>query len=194
MPAWNALYEIRDFSSRVQRVEAFSGRQPLAIEKQDKLTWRIHGQGTITVRYATYWDSAGPFASQLNEEHAFINPAMVLLYAPDRRSEDVSLTFRDVPRNWRIESPLLASPVDTVSLKSLTAPSYDALADAPLELGSFSEFTVSGIRPPVRVALHGDSWKQSDVENTLRKICVYEIELMGGAPFDRYLFIYHIGK
>jgi predicted metalloprotease with PDZ domain len=32
------------------------------------------------------------------------------------------------------------------------------------------------------------------VENTLRKICKYEIELMGGAPFDHYLFIFHIGK
>ncbi len=194
MPAWNALYEIRDFSSRVQRVQAFSGQQPLAIEKLDKLTWRIQGQGTITVRYATYWDSAGPFASQLNEDHAFINPAMVLMYVPDRRNEDVSLTLRDVPRSWRIESPLLASATDTVSLDSLAAPSYDALADAPLELGSFSEFTIPGITPPVRVAIHGDGWKQTYVENTLRKICAYEIALMGGAPFDRYLFIYHTGK
>jgi predicted metalloprotease with PDZ domain len=44
------------------------------------------------------------------------------------------------------------------------------------------------------VAIHGDNWKQGDVENTLRKICKYEIELMGGAPFDHYLFVYHIGK
>jgi predicted metalloprotease with PDZ domain len=34
------------------------------------------------------------------------------------------------------------------------------------------------------VAIPGDNWKQGDVENTLRKICKYEIELMGGAPFD----------
>src|SRR5882757_7064871 len=31
MPAWNALYEIRDFSSRVQRVGAFNGSHPLPI-------------------------------------------------------------------------------------------------------------------------------------------------------------------
>ena len=33
MPAWNALYEIRDFSSRIQRVEASSGAQLVAHRK-----------------------------------------------------------------------------------------------------------------------------------------------------------------
>jgi predicted metalloprotease with PDZ domain len=194
MPAWNALYEIRDFSSRVQRVEASSGSQSLAVEKLDKLTWRIHDDGAITVRYAIYWDSAGPFASQLNGEHAFINPAMVLMYVPDRRGEDISLAFRDIPHSWRIESPLLALATDSTSLKPLSAHNYDALADAPIEWGTFTEFIMQGITPQIRVAIHGDGWKQGDMESTLRKICRYEIELMGGAPYDRYLFIYHVGK
>jgi len=54
MPAWNALYEIRDFSSRLQRVGAFNGSHPLPIEKIDKLTWRIRGEGLVTVHYAIY--------------------------------------------------------------------------------------------------------------------------------------------
>jgi predicted metalloprotease with PDZ domain len=194
MPAWNTLYEIRDFSSRVQRVQAYSASQPLSVEKLDKLTWRIQANGPVTVRYATYWDSAGPFASQLNEEHAFINPAMVLMYAPERRNEDVSVSFRDVPREWRVESSLLGAATNSTSSRPLTASTYDALADAPVELGSFSEFVISGITPSIRVAIHGEGWKQADVENTLRRICAYEIGLMGGTPFDRYLFIYHIGK
>src|SRR5258708_7222634 len=49
MPAWNALYEIRDFSSRIQRVEAFSGSQRLPIEQLDKLTWRIRHGGLCAV-------------------------------------------------------------------------------------------------------------------------------------------------
>ena len=77
MPAWNALYQIRDFSSHVQQVEASAGSQKAFIEKVDKQTWRIKGTGTIKVSYAAYWDEVGPFASQLNAEHAFINPAMI---------------------------------------------------------------------------------------------------------------------
>ena len=97
IPAWNALYQIRDFSSHIQRVEAFAGTAKAPIEKVDKQTWRVTGQGTITVHYATYWDDVGPFATQLNGEHAFINPAMILFYVPDRRGEDVHLALTDVP-------------------------------------------------------------------------------------------------
>jgi hypothetical protein len=100
MPAWNALYQIRDFSAHVQQVEAFVGADQAPIEKLDKQNWHIHGKGTVTIRYATYWDEGGPFATQLNTEHAFINPAMILLYAPDRRSEIVQLTMEDVPERW----------------------------------------------------------------------------------------------
>ena len=40
MPAWNALYQIRDFSSRIQHLTAESNGKVLAVEKLDKLTWR----------------------------------------------------------------------------------------------------------------------------------------------------------
>jgi predicted metalloprotease with PDZ domain len=196
MPAWNALYEIRDFSGRIQRVEASVESLPLSPEKIDKLTWRVRGEGSITVAYSIYWDSPGPFASQLNEEHAFINPAMVLMYSPDRRTEAVSLNLYDFPKDWHIASPIqfhtLLGPSEPVHQARVD--SYDAASDGPIEIGTFKFFRINGVEPPVDVAIHGDGWKQADVENTLRKICKYEIELMGGAPFDHYLFIFHVGK
>ena len=101
MAAWNALYQIRDFSAHIQQVEAFIGPDKAPIEKLDKQTWRIKARGAVTVRYATYLDEVGPFATQLNGEHAFINPAMILLYIPDHRAEDVVLTIPSPPENWR---------------------------------------------------------------------------------------------
>jgi predicted metalloprotease with PDZ domain len=196
MPAWNALYEIRDFSGRIQRVESFSGSQPLAVDKLDKLTWRIRGDGTITVRYAIYWDSPGPFASQLNQEHAFINPAMVFMYVPDRRREAVSAVIRDVPNGWNVATALriLEVYIGGPPGQAITADNYDAFADGPIEIGTFKQFQIADAKPFITVVIHGDGWKQGDVENTLRKICEYEIGLMGGAPFDHYLFIFHVGK
>jgi predicted metalloprotease with PDZ domain len=196
MPAWNALYEIRDFSSRVQRVEAFSGSQPLPIEKLDKLTWRIRGDGIVTVRYAIYWDSPGPFASQLNQEHAFINPAMVFMYVPNRRDESIFVAFQEIPSQWNIATALNLSTFASGPniAHTILAPNYDAFADGPIEIGTFKQFQIADTKPFITVVIHGDGWKQADVENTLRKICKYEIELMGGAPFDHYLFIFHIGK
>ena len=196
MAAWNALYQIRDFSSRVQQVEGFAGSARTPIEKVDKQTWRIKGTGTIQVSYATYWDDVGPFSSQLNAEHAFINPAMILLYVPERRSEEVMMSLLNPPDDWRAES---ASPGGSESLGGarkfyFTAPSYDTLADTPIEAGKFEEFQLSAVKPEIWVVIHGGNWKRKQIEEDLKRICQYELQLMGGAPFDRYVFILHIGK
>jgi len=44
------------------------------------------------------------------------------------------------------------------------------------------------------VVIHGDKWRKEQVEDDLKRICQYELKLMGGAPFERYTFILHIGK
>ena len=196
IPAWNALYQIRDFSSHIQQVEAFVGSARAPIEKVDKQTWHILGHGTVTVRYATYWDEAGPFATQLNSEHAFINPAMILLYVANRRSEDVSLALPDVPGPWNVAGAGLTALESMGGARNFLfdAGSYDALADAPIEAGGFEEFDLEGVSPRISVVIHGDGWKKRHVEAELKRICEYEIKLMDGAPFDHYTFILHIGK
>lgn len=196
MAAWNALYEIRDFSSHVQEVVAFANGQPVEIKKIDKLTWQVTGSGTITVHYTTFWDDVGPFSTQLNSEHAFINPALILLYVPDRRAEKTTLSLRDVPDGWNVASSdvILLESVNRARLFTLQAPSYDALADAPIEASHFEEFTVPDLTPSVHVVIHGDNWHKREVENALRKICSYELRLMDGAPYSEYTFIYHVGN
>ena len=196
MPAWNALYQIRDFSERVQQVEAFAGSERAPIEKLDKQTWRIRGKGTIKTQYAIYWDEVGPFASQLNSEHAFINPAMILMYPPGRRSEGVVLELPDVPDGWRVASGVPAGATQARHGTGFTAnaKTYDDLVDGPIEIGKFEEFELSGVPGRVTVVIHGDNWKKKKVEEDLKRICQYELKLMEGAPFERYTFILHIGK
>jgi len=196
IPAWNALYQVRDFASHIRHVEAFAGSAKVPIEKVDKQTWRIAGQGTITVHYATFWDDAGPFATQLNSEHAFINPAMIFMYVPERRSEKVTVPIPELPQGWRIESASSVLEVENgrEDWKVITAPSYDALVDGPIEIGKFQEFDLPNISPRVTVVVHGDNWSKKRVEEDLSKICRYEVKLMDGAPYDHYTFILHIGK
>ncbi len=196
MPAWNALYQIRDFSSHVQQVEASAGSQKAFIEKVDKQTWRIKGTGTIKLSYAAYWDEVGPFASQLNAEHAFINPAMIFMYVPERRGEAVHLAMPEVPADWIAAgaSVRFIEYDGSVRVFGGDAASYDALVDAPIEAGKFEEFQLTGIRPDIWVVVHGDNWRKKQVESDLQRICQYQLKLMGGAPFERYTFILHLGK
>jgi len=196
MPAWNALYQIRDFSSHVQQVEAFVGAQRVPIEKLDKLTWRIMATGTVRIQYAAFWDEPGPFASQLNSEHAFINLAMLLMYVAGRQQEKVDLAIMDFPKEWRAQGALLeeCKMVFDQPTCPASASAYDALVDAPVEAGKFEEFDLSDVSPRITVVIHGDSWRKKQVEEDLTRICHYEIKLMGGSPFDHYTFIFHIGK
>jgi predicted metalloprotease with PDZ domain len=197
IPAWNALYQIRDFAGHIQHMEALAGSEKSPIEKLDKQTWHITGQGTITVRYATYWDEVGPFATQLNGEHAFINPAMILLYVPDRRGEAVELSLQDVSGTWKAASSVPASMATVGAVRSFVfnTKSYDALVDAPIEAGKFAEFDLKGVSPHITVVVHGDNWSQKKVESDLSRICNYELKLMEGPPpFEHYVFILHIGK
>ncbi|MGB2626565.1 MAG: hypothetical protein WAK20_07230 [Candidatus Acidiferrum sp.] len=195
MAAWNALYEIRDFSSHVQQVEASIDGNRVEIDKLDKLTWRVKGNGTVKVSYGTFWDDVGPFSAQLNPEHAFINPALILLYVPDRRQEKCTITMASIPAGWKVASaiPFVGSAALATDWTGET-PDFDTLADSPIEASRFEQFRISDVNPPVDVVIHGDNWSKRDVENALRKIVTYELKLMDGAPYEKYTFIFHIGK
>ncbi len=111
LPAWNGTYEIRDFAYRLEHFRAdrragAAGPSDLVVSKVDKQTWRIAAPADVSglenlsvvhIAYDVYWDEAGPFSSQLNAHHAFLNLADILLYLPDRRGEEVALVFDDLP-------------------------------------------------------------------------------------------------
>lgn len=197
MPAWNATYQIRDFASRIENLRAADkDAKELPVKKIDKQTWVVSGGPQVEVLYDIFWDESGPFASQLNSAHAFMNLAEILTYVPDRRNEQggISLTMAP-PANWKI---VTAQPFSYVSTRGanrfygFTAPNYDALVDAPVEFGEIESFELPGIEPKVSVAVHGENYNKRELEEGLTKIVRYETQLMGGAPYDHYQFIFHI--
>jgi predicted metalloprotease with PDZ domain len=204
LPAWNALYQVRDFSYRVRDVRARNSATPattLPVRMLDKQTWKISlagagsGAGTTanaraaTLDYSIEWDDPGPFNSQLNTHHAFVNFAEVLMYVPSRRAEDTQVQFDDVPEAWRIAVELSAGAPPN----SFVAASYDKLVDAPAELGKFAEFGFDEVGAHFRVVVDGKEWRRERLESILRDITKYEVHLMGGAPFSEYTFFFHFG-
>ena len=204
MPAWNALYQVRDFASRVRDVTAVamsdnggSGGN-LPVLKLDKQTWQIGkpiaivegiGSSELMVSYSIEWNDPGPFDSQLNTHHAFINFAEILMYVPDRRAEDTAVTFNRVPADWKI----ITAATRGAGRPRISAPSYDALVDAPVETGEFGEFEFDNDGAHFRVAVDSKNGDAGHLENYLRQITAYELKLMGGPPFKEYTFLFHIG-
>jgi predicted metalloprotease with PDZ domain len=205
MPAWNALYQIRDFAYRVRDVEVAcassaraAGRFAVA-RKLDKQDWsletatdgsRIAGCETDdVVRYSVLWNGPGPFDSQLSAHHAFINLAEILMYVPDRRGEDTDVEFEDVPSGWQVIAELRRGS----TVNSFAAPNYDALVDAPVEAGKFEEFEFKNDGAHFRVVVDSSDWQKDLLRDALQRITGYELKLMGGPPFHEYTFIFHIG-
>jgi predicted metalloprotease with PDZ domain len=202
IPAWNALYQVRDFSYRVRDVQANtlsdSGNagEKLRLRELDKQTWEIGEDSSdagplpsIEVQYSILWDDAGPFNSQLNTNHAFVNFAEILMYIPDRRGEDLTVRFDDVPAGWRSIAELPAGKAPN----SFAATNYDTLVDAPAEIGKFEDFGFDEGGAHFRVVVDAKEWRRDRLENYLRHITSYELQLMGGAPFQEYTFFFHIG-
>jgi predicted metalloprotease with PDZ domain len=200
MPAWNALYQIRDFSRRVRNITALcpaATAVPLLVEPIDKQTWRVvlsgpcqpDGHDTIQIRYSVEWNDPGPFDSQLSDVHAFVNLAEILMYVPDRRAEDAQVHFLDVPSGWKLLAELSAGP----GPNSFAARSYDTLVDAPVEAGHFDEFEFDNAGAHFRVVVDAEKWNRGKLEDALRRITASEIRTMGGAPFQEYTFFFHLG-
>lgn len=191
MPAWNALYQVRNFASRVMDVRAQDAAgKPLPVGKRDLHTWHVAGSGTIVLDYGTFWNDGGPFAAQLDSSHAFLNLAMVLFYVPNRRNEETRIEFIGVPNNWETAVALPSGG----TTHSFRAASYDELVDAPVEIGRFEQFTFTAERARIRVVVHGDRWNRAALEDKLRRIVAYQVGLMREVPFTEFLFIYHFSS
>jgi len=215
--AWDTLYEIKNFASRVRDVRAIGvitlpdasvSQVQLPIPKIDKQTWSVTPPASlpqggriseVRVEYQIFWDENNPFSSQLNSHHAFINPAQVLFYLPDRRAEDVRIEYDDVPAAWKAAEELPPAPgattlaVATGGATAFVAPNFDGLADAPVELSRFAEFRFDEGTAHVRVVVDAEDWPRQTLEDGLRRIVRRDITMMGEAPFAEYLFFFHFG-
>lgn len=201
LPVWNALYQVRDFARNVLFLNARDASgQPLNVRKLDKTTWRVTGTNgralhRVQIEYQIVLDQAGPFSAELSPEHAFINPAQVLVYPVGQKDRSITLQFTDIPQGWKLASPL----IDPESLSGnpaviLHAQKYDQLADSPCELGLFQDFTFDQDGAKYRVAIDGDpkNYKPEQLIGSLRKITAAEVAWMNDRPFNHYLFIYYI--
>lgn len=195
LPVWNGLYQVRDFVQNLSGVHAHNPRGgELAIEKLDKSTWRIRGaaQG-VDVEYDVYLDQPGPFAAQFNSEHAFLNFALLLMYATDSRDSPVTVTVAQVPANWRVATPLPRTSAKSKGQFTYSAENYDRLVDSPMEVSELREASFEQDSAVYRVAVHANpaDYKLDRIVSDIRKIVGAAVAWMDDRPFSEYLFIYH---
>ena len=190
LPAWNALYQIRDFSQNLRRLHASdeTGHR-LPVESLNKNTWRItHAEDGAEVEYDIVANQPGPYGAQVDSEHGFFNLAEILVYPVDARSSRTTVTFNNLPVNWRIA---VALPQLRGAANVFVAADYDHLVDAPVEIGNFRESSFALAGSTYRVVVDSPECDVAALVATVRKIVATATEGMQDRPTDEYLFIYH---
>ena len=203
LPVWNALYQVRDFSQNVGRVTASSpSGTKLEVRKTDKSSWEISGaEAGVVVEYDIAAEQAGPYGAEINPAHAFLNLAEVLMYSPESRGWRTRVQFSDVPPGWKFATAAVSERgLGTCNGKGcielgngFEADSYDALADSPVEAGTFREedFDEGGGHYRIVVDADPGDYDMNRIVGNVRKIVAAEMGWMQDRPFQTYVFLYH---
>jgi predicted metalloprotease with PDZ domain len=199
MPAWApGSYLIRDFARHVYdlRAEAATrGGRALAVERLDKQTWRIeHGGRPFRVRYRVFAAEASVRTSHVDDLHASLVGTSVFLYVVDELHRPATVEIA-LPPGWSAHAAL--APVEGAPPGEawLAAPDYDALVDAPIELGTprVERFEEGGTTfEYVLTGAEGTGIDLARLAGDARKVAAAQGALMGGFPFTRYVFLLRV--
>jgi predicted metalloprotease with PDZ domain len=190
-PAWNNLYQIRDFAQNIVELSADCDGGKEQLSRVDLNTWRAEARpcAKLSLRYAVYAAGSPPFSSALDSTHAFLSFATLLFYLPKQRERAAHVKLL-IPATWKVAS-LLEEDAD-----GFLAPNYDLLVDSPMEVGEFDEYNFFQNGVTYRVIVHADleDYSPERLVGSLSKITATETAIMRDVPFSRYTFILHFPR
>ena len=182
MPNWSPGAYV--FSAPGKNVTDFGivGQRGTAFEIQHPAdnSWKTDAVGgTMTVEYTV------PALVDNGAMH-FSGPS-TYLYIVGRKEESCRLTV-NVPPDWKIAVGLDGAGNDGKDFKART---YDVLADNPVTMGDFIEYTYTSFGRPVTIALRGQYRSNVDKDRIIsvcKGITDAEGDFFGGAPFSKYVW------
>ena len=195
MPAWNALYQVRNFVARVENVRTEGSGGNSQLSQTGTSTWQLHtASGCALVAYDVHLETPGPFGSELNTEHAFFNWAMVLMYSPNLRGKPVSIRLLDVSPTWQLRDTHIfgglaaGQIIDAVGV----ADNYDILVDTPSDLGSLQQYSFQQDGATYHIVVYENPVEYDSVglTDTLKRITHATVDWMQDRPYDDYTFLY----
>jgi predicted metalloprotease with PDZ domain len=190
LPVWTpGSYLVREFARHLEGISAEDERgRPLRVERLDKHRFRVEaGEAeALLVRYRVYANELTVRTCHLDGTHAFLNGAAVFLFVPGREREPHAVEVV-APEGWQVSTALPGGPSE------FTARDYDELVDAPFEIGTHHlvRFTAAG--RPHEIAVWGrGNLDEARLAADARAIVEAFARLMGGLPYERYLFLLHL--
>jgi predicted metalloprotease with PDZ domain len=177
-------YALHEFAKNVYNFRATDAAgKRLHVSRPTPYQWNVEASGsTVVIDYTLFGDRADGTYDAIDPSHAHLNPPATFAWARGFENSPVSVKI-DIPpaSDWTIATQLVPAAAGT-----WTAPSLDALMDAPLEIGPhmLREWNADGER--FRLSLHSQA--TDDVAERFQRMCeavVLEEEGVFGA-FPKY--------
>ncbi|PIE22258.1 MAG: hypothetical protein CSA62_13200 [Planctomycetota bacterium] len=209
IPAWNpGSYTIRNYGKQIMELKLGSR----ALERVQPGVWiaRKIPSGPLELSYSV---PAKNFAERSfrrrprgadgkpkpRSQGAYsyqINGAKLLVHEFSHVHLPCEIEF-EVPKSWDIATGMCGAAGTLHGYIEpgrwhFVARDYDILIDCPLKLGLFESFSFKLRGVPFEVAIAGASPSWGDRQafaRRLRRISNYYVELFGGLPFDRYVYL-----
>lgn len=196
IPAWTpGAYKIVDHARNVRKVVARTpGGDPLRVERMDLHTWRVHGteEGAV-VSYEVFADKLMIHQAQVNADHAFLNGGPIWMCVKQHRTMPVQVEI-EAPSDWTVVSSL-----EPAGDFRWTASHYDALWDSPIEAGPVGFLRTHAAGVDWEIVWHdtlssppqGTPEIWAKVADGVCRLGKAAVELLGPAPFKRYVCFFH---
>ena len=193
LPTWTpGWYVVENYGKNLLRFRITDANGKILPHTMSrKQTWNADTKGIreIKVEYDYYADTLALNQAKITDDFAFFTGIEMFLQAEGHRDEPSRVHF-DIPKNWKLISALK----ETSDPLIYTADNYDALVDAPVEMGNFdvAQFDVDG-KPHYFVATPAGTFNADKTKRftaMLGKVAHTEGQIFGGLPYDKYVHFY----
>lgn len=193
LPTWTpGWYVVENYGKNLLRFKITDavGKQ-LNYRRIKKQTWSLDTSlvKNIKVEYDYHADILALNQAKIADDMAFFTGIELFLQAEGHRNESSKVHFQ-IPQNWKIVSALK----ETSDPMTFIAADYDALVDAPTEMGNFdvTKFETDG-KPHTFVAYPAGTFskeKTGKFTNMLSKVALAEKAVFGELPYEKYTYFY----
>jgi len=202
LPVWvPGSYLVREFSGHLQNLKALQGKRALPagqLVQLDKCSWQIRCASArpLVLVYEVYANDASVRTAMLNDLRGFFNGTSLCLRVEGQENKLHALDIvapKALP-GWSLATGLTPHKVSKSGFGTYHADTYDALVDAPVEMGAFwsGSFKACGVPHRFVVAGAAPSFDGDKLLADAQKICEAHIRFWHGSqkpPFKNYLFM-----
>jgi predicted metalloprotease with PDZ domain len=196
MPAWSpGAYTLSEYAQFVEEPAAYSADSvKLPVKKVDERSWRVSVPAASSVKF-TYRvdDPRHSINFSINDStHATVQGPSTFMYVEGRKDFPVKVRYR-VDNEWELATSLMQTPEDDGF--TFFAPNYDTFIDSPAEIGNLDQRSFAVRGRPVQVVTYGATGFDKDgFVKMVRQIVEYQVTLFDDVPFEKYVFLFHVGK